>query len=82
MLDKDIFDDKFIEDKVKYYNRTRMSLDLFCRKMKINHRMFLTDMDRHGYKYNECDRKFVLKNPNEDTVCSVPLRHKMKRVSI
>ena len=82
MLDKEVFDDKFIEDKAKYYNRTRMSLDLFCRKLKLNYNMFIDDMERHGYKYDERERKFILKSPKEGTIINAPLPHKIKRVSV
>lgn len=67
MISRTVFEDKLPEDKVKYYNRTRMSLDLFCKTVGLAQMVLLKELAAHGYRYNECSRQFektaVLENP-------------------
>ena len=58
MISRDIWKDKLPEDKAKYYNRTRMSLTMFCRKMYVGEMQLLDEMRRGGYWYNKPKRMF------------------------
>jgi len=72
---RQIWEDKLPEDKVKYYNRTRMSLDLFCRKVGIAQPCMLRELEQYGYVYNERERLFEL-----DDVCGgTPCRSAINR---
>ncbi len=58
MVDLNIWRDKLPEDKAKYFNRTRMSLELFCRKMYISELEIINDMRSAGFRYNKAKRMF------------------------
>ena len=49
----DVWRDKLPEDKVKYYNRTRMSLEFFAQKLNTVPQNIIEDLKCHGYVYNE-----------------------------
>lgn len=51
MIAKDIWFDKLPEDKAKYYNRTRMSIELFASKMGMSHQILLEEFNKNGYRY-------------------------------
>ena len=55
--------DKLPEDKAKCYNRTRMSIELFGQRLGYPHQNILDDFKRHGYVYDEAERKIIL-SPN------------------
>jgi len=82
MIDREVFFDKFIEDRAKYYNRTRMSLPLFCKKMKLNEQMFLDDMRRSGFRYDEQERKFIQVTVKRGASETVPRQLVRRKVSI
>lgn len=50
--------DKLPEDKAKYYNRTRMNIELFAYKMHIASQVIIEDLRRCGYRYNAAKRLF------------------------
>ena len=59
MISKEVWEDKLLEDKVKYYNRTRMSVELFCKRMNISELHFIKDFKNGGYKYSPETRAFT-----------------------
>ena len=60
MTKLEIWLDKLPEDKAKYYNRTRMSMELFAQKIGYNPQSILEDFKRNGYIYDERERKVKL----------------------
>lgn len=50
--------DKLPEDKVAYYNRTRMSIEFFSRKLGIAPQLIIADLKKHGYRYNASKHRF------------------------
>jgi hypothetical protein len=58
MITREVWEDKFPEDKVKYYNKTRMSLDLFAKTIGIAPQVLRRNLEQHGYRYIEANRKF------------------------
>ena len=60
MVKLDVWLDKLPEDKAKYYNKTRMSVDLFSQKLGISPQMLLDDFRRNGYVYDESERRMKL----------------------
>lgn len=59
MITPEVWWDKLPEDKVKYYNRTRMSLKLFSRKLDYTApQVIIKDLEQHGYRYNAAKRAF------------------------
>ncbi|MDL2253006.1 hypothetical protein LJC49_02920 [Ruminococcaceae bacterium OttesenSCG-928-I18] len=67
MISRDVWEDKLIEDKVKYYNRTRMSIEMFCRKIPIGEMQFRDEMRDNDYFFDEQTRKFMKQPPIELT---------------
>ena len=57
MTKLEIWLDKLPEDKARYYNRTRMSIELFAQKIGYNAHDILQDMKRNGYVYVERERR-------------------------
>lgn len=57
MVSVDVWLDKLPEDKAEYYNKTRMSLELFARKLNLPYISVLNDFKRHGYYYDSKTRK-------------------------
>ena len=57
MVKLDIWMDKLPEDKAKYYNRTRMSMELFAQKLGISPQKILEDFWRNGYLYDKEERQ-------------------------
>ncbi len=57
MVSVDVWLDKLPEDKAKYYNKTRMSLELFARKLNLPYISVLNDFKSHGYHYDPATRK-------------------------
>ena len=60
MTKLEIWLDKLPEDKAKHYNRTRMSMELFSKKIGYNAQSILEDFRRNGYVYNEAEREVKL----------------------
>lgn len=60
MTQLEIWLDKLPEDKANYYNRSRMSMELFAKKIGYNAQSILEDFRRNGYVYNESERKVSL----------------------
>jgi len=60
MIKQDVWLDKLPEDKAKYYNRTRMSMDFFAQKLGIAPQLILEDFNRNGYIFIEEERKVIL----------------------
>ncbi len=58
MVSLNVWLDKLPEDKVKYFNRTRMSIDLFSYKLHYASQLIIEDLRRHGYTYNAQRRLF------------------------
>lgn len=58
MVSPMVWFDKLPEDKVKYYNRTRMSIELFSYKLRIASQVIIEDLRRSGYRYNAAKRLF------------------------
>ena len=58
MVSPDVWFDKLPEDKVKYYNKTRMSMELFSFKLHIASQVIIDDLRRNGYSYNSAKRLF------------------------
>jgi len=52
MIKVDVWQDKLPEDKAKFYNRTRMSIEFFASKLELPHDYILEDLKRHGYVYS------------------------------
>lgn len=48
----DIWYDKLPEDRAKYYNRTRMSMELFAQKLGIAQQVLLKDFWNDVYCYD------------------------------
>lgn len=44
--------DRLPEDRVKYYNRTRMSIEMFASKIGIAPQVILREMEDFGYRYD------------------------------
>ena len=63
MVSVDVWLDKLPEDKAKYYNKTRMSLELFARKLNLPYISVLNDFKSHGYYYNSNTREVKLLAP-------------------
>ena len=49
---------KLPEDKVKYYNKTRMSIEMFSDKLHLASQVIIEDLRRSGYIYNAERRLF------------------------
>ena len=60
MTKLEIWLDKLPEDKAKHYNRTRMSMELFAKKIGYNAQSILEDFRRNGYVYDESERRVKL----------------------
>lgn len=60
MVKLDVWLDKLPEDKAKYYNRTRMSLEFFAQKLGTDPVSIIQDFKRNGYVYSESERVFSL----------------------
>ena len=60
MTKLEIWLDKLPEDKAKYYNRTRMSIELFAQKIGYNAQGILEDFRHNGYIYIEAERTVKL----------------------
>jgi len=60
MTTLEVWLDKLPEDKAKFYNRTRMSMELFARKVGYNPQSIIEDFKRHGYVYDEQERQVKL----------------------
>lgn len=58
MVSPEVWFDKLPEDKVKYYNKTRMSIDLFSYKLHLASQIIIEDLRRNGYSYNATKRLF------------------------
>lgn len=58
MVSLDIWFDKLPEDKVKYYNKTRMSIEMFACKLHLASQVIIADLRRSGYIYNAERRLF------------------------
>ena len=58
MITREVWEDKLPEDKAKYYNRTRMSLDLFSKKVGVSPQEIQRDLASHHYMYDESARRF------------------------
>lgn len=58
MVSPMVWFDKLPEDKVKYYNRTRMSIELFSYKLRIASQVIIEDLRQSGYHYNAAKRLF------------------------
>ncbi|MCL2080852.1 MAG: hypothetical protein FWH16_01990 [Oscillospiraceae bacterium] len=56
MVKLDVWRDKLPEDKAKYYNKTRMSIEFFAKKLGMNHQDIITDFRRNGFFYNKTER--------------------------
>ena len=57
-----IWNDKLPEDKAKYYNRTRMSMEMFSMHIGLAPQVILKDFAQHGYRYFPNAHK-VIKGP-------------------
>jgi len=65
MTKLEVWLDKLPEDKAKCYNRTRMSMELFARKIGTSPQEIVQDFKRNGYIYVEEEHKVKLSpNPN------------------
>ena len=60
MTTLEIWFDKLPEDKAKFYNRTRMSMELFAKKIGYHPQGIIEDFKRHGYVYDETERRVKL----------------------
>ena len=60
MIKLDVWLDKLPEDKAKYYNRTRMSMEFFAQKLGTSRQDIIEDFRRNGYVYNESERVISL----------------------
>ena len=58
MITREVWEDKLSEDKVIYYNKTRMSLELFSKKVGVSPQLLKKDLERSGYRYVETTRRF------------------------
>jgi len=58
MIPLEVWLDKLPEDKVKYYNRTRMSMELFARKLRTSPQRVIDGLKRDGYSYSTESRLF------------------------
>lgn len=61
MVSLDIWRDKLPEDKAKYYNKTRMSIELFARKLGTSYQLLLLELKRYGYRY-DAQKRMIEKN--------------------
>jgi hypothetical protein len=59
MTKLEIWLDKLPEDKAKHYNRTRMSMELFARKIGYNQQSIIDDFKHNGYIYDEEERRVI-----------------------
>jgi len=76
MTKLEVWLDKLPEDKAKHYNRTRMSMELFARKVGYNATSIIDDFNRHGYVYDERERKVSLSKKPHITKLNAVLRKK------
>ena len=60
MTTLEIWLDKLPEDKAKHYNRTRMSMELFAKKIGYHPQGIIEDFRRHGYVFDERERRVKL----------------------
>ena len=58
MVPINVWLDKLPEDKVKYYNKTRMSIEMFSYKLLLASQVIIEDLRRSGYIYNAERRLF------------------------
>lgn len=58
MITRAVWEDKLPDDKVKYYNKTRMSLELFCRTVGVAQIVMEKELAQNGYYYNAAERIF------------------------
>ena len=72
MIKMDVWRDKLPEDKAKYYNRTRMSIEFFAQKLGVSSLVLLDDFLRDGYVYDK-DERIIRPVPNTH---KKPLLHK------
>lgn len=52
MVSLDVWLDKLPEDKAAYYNKSRMSLELFSFRLGLAYQIVLNDFKRNGYYYD------------------------------
>ena len=67
--------DMLIADRVNYYNRTRLSLEMFAKKIGIPPQVLLREMEDFGYRYDPA-RHLLFFNP---PVREAPLCFNRKR---
>ncbi len=60
MVKLDVWLDKLPEDKAKYYNKTRMSMEFFAQKIGLAPNEILADFKNNGYIYNQDERTVTL----------------------
>lgn len=70
MVSVDVWLDKFPEDKAEYYNKTRMSLELFTRKLNLSYMSVINDFRKHGYYYDS-DRRLILPSSPRTKKCVI-----------
>ena len=58
MVSINVWLDKLPEDKVKYYNKTRMSIEMFSYKLHLASQVIIEALRRSGYIYNAERRLF------------------------
>lgn len=61
MIKREIWFDKLPEDKAKYFNRQKMSIDLFARYMEVSASHIEMIMHEAGYVYLDDTREFIKK---------------------
>lgn len=59
MISKDVWLDKTPSDKASYFNKLKMSIDLFARKMEMSAYNVEMLMHEEGYTYIDNERKFI-----------------------
>jgi len=59
LIKRDVWFDKLSEDKAKYFNRQKMSIDLFARYMETSANNIEMTMFEAGYVYLEDTREFI-----------------------
>jgi hypothetical protein len=59
MVSQEVWRDKLPEDKVLYFNKTRMSIDLFSKKLGIAPQVIERDLAEYGYVYFRSRHMFV-----------------------
>ena len=59
MISREIWLDKLPEDKASYFNKSKMSIDLFAKHMELSAYNIEMLMHENGYVYMENERKFI-----------------------